>query len=124
MRILIKEKYIDIEAPIYMSEQNLKKFIKGMKVIFGDRISVNKIIENKKEMGEVERQAIRFSEEDHLILGNAELSNAEVAKRLGKSLFAVQMKRGPFLMELQEWADKKDKNKITEKDIQEFLSEK
>ncbi len=124
MRILIKDDHIDFEAPIYMSERNLKKFVNGMRKIFRDTISVNKIIENKKEMDEIERKAIRFSEEDYLILANADLSNEEVAKRLGKSLFAVQMKRGPFLMELQDWAQKKGKNKITEKDIQDFLKEK
>jgi len=124
MRILTKDKYVDFEVPIYMSENQRKKFVNGMIKIFGDRIKVTNIIENKKEMGEVERHFKKFTEEDQIILANPNLNNEKKKKKMGKTHFAIQMKRGQFLMELQEWAIKKGKSKINEKDIQEFLNEK
>ena len=124
MKIVTKDDYVDFKAPIYMSKEQRKKFIKGMVRIFGDRIKVRHIIENKKEMGKIKRVFKKFTEEDQITLANPDLSNEDIAKRMDKTQFAIQMKRGPFLMELQEWAIKKGKNKITEKDIQEFLDEK
>jgi len=123
MRILTKDNYVDFEVPIYMSENQRKMFVEGMKKIFPDRIEIQSIVEGKKKMGKIKRHFKKFSEEDQILLANPSLSNDELAKKMGKSGFAIQMKRGPFLMELQEWAKKKGKTKITEKDIQEFLED-
>ena len=124
MRILTKNQFVDFEAPIYMSENQREKFLERMTKLFGDRMGVDNIVENKKEMGRVKRHFKKFTEEDSIILANPDLSNEELAGKTGKTQFAIQMKRGPFLMELQEWALKKGKSKITEKDIEEFLHDK
>lgn len=124
MKIFIKERYIDFEAPIYMSEGQRKKFIEGMERIFSEKVKVENIVENKKEMGDITRHWKKFTEEDKIILANPDLSNEEIAEKMGKTTFAIQMRRGHFLMELQDWAKKKGKSKITEKDIREFLGEK
>ncbi len=122
MKLLIQDTFVDLECPIYMSERQKNKFIDGMKSIFKDSIVVENIIENKKEMDNVEKHSRKFTESDELILADPSLSNEEVANKLGKSAFAIQMKRGPFFMELQEWAKKKGKTKITEKEVHEFIA--
>jgi hypothetical protein len=56
-------------------------------------------------------------------LADPALTNEELAKSMGKSEFAIQMKRGPFLMALQEWARKKGRTKVTPDDVEEYLKE-
>ena len=124
MKLLVRNNFIDLECPVYMSEKQKNKFIDGMKSIFNEKLVVQNIIENKKEMDKVEKHSKKFTEEDELILADSSLSNEEVAQLLGKSSFAVSMKRGPFLMELQEWAKLKGRTKITEKEVHEFLGSK
>jgi len=121
MIIETKKDFIDLEAPIFMVESQRKEFIKGMKKIFGERIKTKEIIEPKKEMKDVERHPVKFTNEDLLVLAQSDLTNEEVAKKLDKSQFAIQMKRGNFLVEIQDWIRKKGKNKITKEDIKEFL---
>ncbi len=123
MKIYHKDGFVDFEAPFYMRDQQVEKFIKCIESIFGDRMVVERIIENKKEMGDIVRHPKKFSDEDLLILGNPELDNEEVSIKMDKSPFAIQMKRGNFLMRVQDWAIKKGKDRVTEEDIKEFLKE-
>jgi Na+-transporting NADH:ubiquinone oxidoreductase subunit NqrC len=123
MKILVSGDYVDFEAPIYMTYEKQKQFIAGMKAIFKDNVDIEEIIENKKELSFIDRNPKKFTDEDKKLLANFNLSNEELAIKIGKSSFAIQMRRGPFIMEIQEWASKKGKNKITASDIKEFLEE-
>lgn len=120
---MIKGNLLDFEAPIYMNENQRDNFIDRMKNIFKNRVYVTNLIENKKEIKNIDRHPKKFTEEDSLILADSKLSNEEIAKIVNKSAFAIQMKRGSFLMELQEWARKNGKTRITEDDVRGFLRE-
>ena len=48
VKILTNSDFVDFEVPIYMNEQKQKEFVTGMKSIFGERILVTRVIENKK----------------------------------------------------------------------------
>ena len=103
MKLFIKNNDIDLEAPIYLLEGQKEKFIEGMKKIFGNRLGkVKDIIELRKEMGKVERHPIKFTNESLQLLANPKLTNEEIASKLGKTEFAIQMKRGNWLIDLQE----------------------
>tara|TARA_B100001971_G_C18144201_1_gene512110 strand:+ start:301 stop:690 length:390 start_codon:yes stop_codon:yes gene_type:complete len=121
--IQINGGFLDFESPIYMDEQKQKEFIKGMKSIFGERILVTKLIENKKVLPNIERHPKKFDVNDMILLANSELEQDKIAQKLKKSSFAIQMKRGPFLIQLMTWAKKKNLSKLNEKDVKEFLRE-
>ena len=124
MIIHIKDKNkIDFQAPVYMIKSQQEKFISGMKEIFGDKIVIKEIIENKKEIKGRTGHPIKFSIKNLLLLADAKLDNEAAAKKLGKTEFAIQMKRGPYLKGLLEWAKKKGLTELDEKTINEFLKE-
>jgi hypothetical protein len=122
VKIYTKGNYVDFEAPIYMDEEIQKEFIDGMKEIFGDRIKIERIIENKKTMNRKSIKSKKFDINSLLILTNPELDNQEAGIKLGKTEFAIQMKRGPFLKEFLEWARQKEKTQISEIEVEEFLN--
>jgi len=124
VKIQIKGDTLDFEAPIYMDEQKQKEFVIGMKSIFGERmILVTKVIENKKVLSDIERYPKKFDLNDMILLANSDLELEQIASKLKKTPFAIQMKRGPFLMKLMSWAKKKKLLKLNEKDKKEFLEE-
>jgi len=116
--------FLDFEAPIFMIEDQRKKFVEGIKIIFGQNVTVEEIVENKKEIEGIKRHPKAFSLNDLVNLANSGLSNEELAEKFHKTDFAIQMKRGPFIMELQEWGRKKGKTKFSAKDIEDFIGEK
>lgn len=123
VKIQIKNNLVDFEAPIYMNEKKQEEFVNGMKSIFGDRILVANIIENKKVITNIERHPKKFDLAGMILLANSGLAQEQIASELKKTSFAIQMKRGPFLMELMTWAKKKNLSKLNEKDVREFLKE-
>jgi len=124
MNIIKHKNLIDIDAPVYMTKLQRGKFISGMKDIFGESIEVKEVIEKKKEMGEISRNPKKFTVSDLICLTDPNFNNDEIAIKLKKSKFAIQMKRGPFLIEIREWAKKKGIEILNEKEIKEFLQEK
>ncbi len=123
VKIQIRGNLLDFEAPIYMNEEKQKAFIKGMREIFGNEVITNRIIENKKVLSHIERHPKKFDLNDMILLANSELEQEQVASKLKKTPFAIQMKRGPFLKQLMTWAKKKEISKLNEKDVKEFLKE-
>lgn len=123
VKIYTKGNYLDFEAPIYMDEEKRKQFIKGMKAIFGDRIVIRDVPEDKKVLGNIKRHSKKFKFEDMVLLANGELDQDQISSKLQKSSFAIQMKRGPFLMSLITWAKNKELSKLNEEDVKEFLKE-
>jgi len=123
VKIFVNGNHIDFEAPVYMNETKQEKFIFGLKKIFGERINREDIIENKKVIGDKEVKSKHFIVKDLLLLANPSLNQEQVASKLNKTSFAIQMKRGPLLMELMTWAKKKKLSRLNEKDVKEFLRE-
>jgi len=123
VKIFVNGNHIDFEAPVYMDETKQEKFVKGMQEIFGGKIIKKDIIENKKIIGHKESHSKHFSLNDMILLVNSSLDQDQIASKLEKSSFAIQMKRGPILMQLMAWAKKKGFSKLNEKDVNEFLKE-
>ncbi len=110
---------VDLQTPIYLSPKQKQIFIDGMKKIFENEVEVKEIVENKKELDNVKRDAKKFDLNSLSVLADANLNNKDAAKKLNKSEFAVQMKRGNYLKELFEFAKKK--GKLSDKEINEFI---
>ncbi len=123
VKIQVNGDLLDFESPIYMDEQKQKEFVMGMKSIFGERILVTKIIENKKVLSDIVRHPKKFDLNGMVLLANSKLEQEQIASKLKKTPFAIQMKRGPFLMQLMKWAKKKKLSKLNEEDVKEFLKE-
>lgn len=123
VKIVFNKNFVDFEAPVYMDEEKQREFVTGMKEIFGNKIIVENIIENKKIMGKRKGTSKKFNLRDMILLANDELKQEQIASKLEKTPFAIQMKRGPFLMQLMSWAKKKKFSKLDEKDVKEFLKE-
>jgi len=114
---------IDFEAPIYMTEEQREKFIQGMKKIFGIRIKIENIIENKKEIKKRKGEGKRKYDIKQLSHFAKEINNKDIANIIGKTEFAVQMKRGVYLKEYMEWARKKRLSKLDEESEEAFFKE-
>lgn len=127
MRILVlKNVYVDFEAPIFMFKDQKEMFVKGMKKIFGD-IQIKHVKEQITEMPEREiKTVVDWKNPKNLLLLTTGLTNEQIADILGigrKHIFAIQLKRASFILPLHKWARKKGISQITEKDIQEYLQE-
>jgi hypothetical protein len=127
MEILINENgYVDLKAPIYMTEEQRKCFIEGMKKIFTD-VQVIDVEEQIVEMPKREaKPVVDWKNPKNLYLLTKGLTNEEIARELGVSdehIFAIQLKRAEFVPKIQQWARKKGITQITEKDVEEFLKE-
>jgi hypothetical protein len=123
VKILVKGNLVDLEAPIYMEEEKQNQFLKGMQEIFEENVVKEDIVENKKIIPKRTGKSKKFNLKDMIILANGRLEQEQIASKLDKSSFAIQMKRGPFLMQLMAWAKKKDLSKLNENNVQEFLKE-
>jgi len=126
MEILIGDKYVDFEAPIFMTDEQREKFVDGIKKIFGD-VQIKNVEEQIVEMLKPSGTIIDWKNPKNLFpltMGN--LNEEEIADKLGidrKHIFAIQLKRASFISEIYDWATKKGITQITEKDIEEFLKE-
>jgi len=123
MRILIKDEYLDFEAPIQMTEEQREKFIRFMKSLFGD-IKVVNVIEKTKEMGDREINPKKWTAEE-LSLLLTPMSNRELTVKLKRTEMSVKMMRGSFVPEFLVWAKEKGYSlPVRIETIKEFLEER
>jgi hypothetical protein len=123
MRIVYKNKYVDFEAPIFMSEEQRKKFITFMTKLFPNKVVVTDTAEKKKLVGNREAVSKNWTAEDLFLLLGSE-DNQYISDTLGRSKMSIIMKRGTFVPDFMVWAKKKGyavtQNK---KMLKEFLNE-
>jgi len=123
MRILIKDEYLDFEAPIQMTEEQRKKFIRFMKNLFDD-VKVVNVIEKTKEMGDREVSPRKWVPEELSLLLTPK-NNKDIAVKTNRSEMSVKMMRGSFVPEFLVWAKKKGYSLPVKIDvIKEFLDER
>lgn len=123
MRILIKDEYLDFEAPIQMTEEQREKFIRFMKNLFGN-IKVVNVIEKTKEMGDRKVDPKKWTPEE-LSLLLTPINNRDLTTKLKRTEMSVKMKRGSFVPEFLVWAKKKGYSlPVKIEVIKEFLDER
>tara|TARA_Y100000310_G_scaffold328134_1_gene395730 strand:+ start:96 stop:479 length:384 start_codon:yes stop_codon:yes gene_type:complete len=124
MKILIKDDLVDLEAPIYASEEQKNKIIAFFKDKFPN-LSTKDVVEPDREFGEKDiKLQHKWEAKDYLNLFSTK-SNEELGDELGLGTgMGPQVKRGTFIMAFLKWKNKKGENlPITEELIKEFLEE-
>jgi hypothetical protein len=122
MRILTKENYVDFEAPIYMTEDQRKKFLAFMKEEF-IYVEIGEVEEKSKEMGERTITNKDWTPYEFSLLLSPE-TNEELSAKTDRSMMSIKMMRGHFVPEFMVWARKKGyslpvKLEVIEKFLQE-----
>ena len=95
---------MDFEAPLFMTDNQRKKFLEGMKKIFGNIITHN-VRELDKEMGEIERHPQKWTPEE-LVYLLSDKSHEEIGRILHRDYFSIKSKRGVWLAPFYTWATK------------------
>ena len=122
MKIITHEDgYVDLEAPINMSDEQIENFISFMKSLFPG-IEVEDIEEPIKDVGDREITQKNWTvDELTLLLGPND--NDELATKMGRTSMSVLMQRGHFVPEFMVWAKKKGYT-YTPKSVDKKLVEK
>ena len=116
--------YIDLEMPVYMSDEQRRKFIYLIKMVFGEV----EVIEVEEPPGhKIEGKTTGKWTVEELKLLFSSMSEDEIAEKINRSIMSVRMKIGTFKPEFYYWASKKKKvinKKTLDSLIKEFLKEK
>lgn len=123
MRILIKEDYVDLEAPIQMTDKQAEKFYDFLDKMFpGEVQEVQNVPEATKEVGDRTYNYKDWTPENLLDLLSSD-DNDTVADKQGRTRMSVLMRRGYFVPEFMKWAKSNGYAlPANAKMIQEFLS--
>lgn len=122
-KITIYGDYADFEAPVYMTDNQLDKFILFLENMYGTKIQTKDIIEKSREPIEHEDQK-KWTPYEILALFGSE-DNISLARKLNRKEMSVRMKRGIFMADFVSWARKKGYAlPPTKKMIQEFLDQR
>ncbi len=126
MRVLIKDDFVDFEAPIQMTYGQQEKFIEFMKKMFPGKVKTQDVIEKGREVGARATKPKSWVPKELSLLLSAK-ANDEIADKLSRSEMSVRMYRGHFVPEFMEWAKNKGhtlSQSRSEKIIRQFLDEK
>jgi hypothetical protein len=124
MRLIYGEWGIDLEAPVYMSEEQRRKFIKFMQGLLPD-IKVEKVREKEKP-GPGGRPKPWTKDELELLLKTDD--NETLARKLRRNEMSIRMRRAQLQPEFFGWANRNGhvipvENKKRESLIRKFLAE-
>jgi hypothetical protein len=126
MKLTINGDTLDFEAPVHMTEDQLKQFLIFLKKEFHDNVIEEPTAEKTKKVqprGESTNRDWTVPEFAALLDPNA--SNSELAIRLKRSVMSVLMMRGHFVPEFIVWAKKKGySSNPNENKINEFITER
>lgn len=124
MKILVKDEYIDFEAPIQITDEQRKKFILFLKKLFGDIDTQEGVKEKTKKMGEREVTARKWTPEELSMLMSP-IGNEELAVKTERSVMSIKMERGHFVPEFMIWAKRNGYSlPIKIEVIKEFLKQR
>lgn len=124
MKILVYDSgYIDIEAPIYMSDEQREKFIEFFEKMFPNDVEVVEKEEKSKEFGEREINLKAWTIDEYELLLSPN-SNEDLAFKMDRTEMSVKMQRGYFVPTFLAWLKKKGYSKPNKNLIKEFLKER
>ena len=122
MKILEYNDYLDLEAPVFMSNEQKEKFITFFKNLFPE-INIKQAKEQTKEIGEREIKPQRWSLEEYAMLLSPK-DNDLLASKTKRTRMSILMQRGSFVPEFLCWIKKKGIDYTTSPEvIKEFLTE-
>lgn len=124
MKILTKNEYVDFEVPVYMTEEQRKRFIQFIKKVFGEACHFEEVEEKTKEMGRRQSNMKKWSSEDILLLFTGK-DEKTLAEETNRSEMSIRMARGSLVPEILSWAKKKNKPlPLDIQSVKEFLEDK
>ena len=122
MKILINENWVDLEAPIFMSEEQRKRFIDFFYEHF-DGVEIGEVEEATKHFGSKESTMKVWTEDDLLMLLSPK-DNTTLTTVLKRSDMSVKMKRGDFVPKFWKWMKDKGLSPPADKEmIRAFITE-
>ena len=122
MIICKKDNFVDFKAPVFMSEEQRKNFIKFMKGLFPEQVSTSEVKEKGKTFARQGIKLIKWTVDDYLELFSSDDFD-KIVKKTKRSDMGVNMMLGSFYPEVMSWAKKKGYIKINRKVIEEYLKD-
>jgi hypothetical protein len=107
MRIISNREMVDFEAPVWMSDAQVNRFMDFMKDLLPNIIVEKGVHEKERNVTYKDKKNVRWSADEYKQLFDPE-SNAELAKKLGRNEMSVSMQRAQFIPNLVVWAKKHD----------------
>ncbi|MDG6225854.1 MAG: hypothetical protein QCI82_10125 [Candidatus Thermoplasmatota archaeon] len=101
MKLLFHDNWIDLEAPVYMSEGQRFILINFFKDNYED-VEVEEVQEAGRNIGARESIIKEWTENDLLILLSSS-DNETIAKQMNRTIMSVKMKRGYFVPDFWKW---------------------
>ena len=122
MKILIHENCVDMGSPVFMSEEQRKKFIDFFYENF-DGVEISEVEEAIKVFGSRESMIKAWTEEDLLLLLSP-IDNESLSIKMDRSDMSVKMKRGYFVPDFWKWLKEKGISLPANKEmIREYMAE-
>jgi hypothetical protein len=128
MYIENKNDFMDLGAPIYMSDQQFEKFKDFMKNLFGDDIQYINIIEPEREFDERETVSqMRFSPDEMFIMLQPGSFNQKI-RRLQelypqRKRWTIEVKIGDTFPKFNKFLKDRGLTFVTREVVEEFLRE-
>lgn len=124
MKILIhKSGYIDLEAPIQMTEEQQEKFREFFKKMFSDNIEICQREEMTKKFRAREVHQKKWTIDEYALLLTPH-TNADLATKMNRTEMGIIMRRGDFVFNFYAWMQKKGYLKYSKALIKEYVEEK
>jgi hypothetical protein len=122
MKVLVNENWIDLESPIYMSEDQRARFIGFLRENFGE-VGIIEVEEATKEFGPREVVMKEWTETDLLELLSSK-ENEVLAKEMDRTIMSIKMKRGSFVPNFWKWMKENGRTSpIDLKMVRDFMRE-
>jgi hypothetical protein len=123
MKILVGDKgNVDFDAPIEMSKEQKDRFMTFIKDMF---VVVKETNGNHRTSRIGSRSFVKpWDDEELNLLLNIEETNEDLQQKLGRTWMSVDIKRGPLMAELLDWANREHVKLFegdTQKAIRDFL---
>jgi len=124
MKIIVSNTgYVDLEAPIQMTEDQQEDFIKFFNNMFPGEVEVFDSLEKSRTFVAGDNEPKVWSIDEYVLLLGPK-SNEELAKQLDRTTMGVKMKRGHFVPDFWVWMKKKGySSPIDSKMVKEYLKE-
>lgn len=121
MIIQRENEFVDLEAPIDLTEEQREELVEFLE---GYGVEVKEVKELSKKMNEKEGSTRTWTVDERLLLFT-DMTIEEIAKKIDRSDVSVGMQQEQFCYDYEEYAHKKGKTGIpTAEEIEEYLAQR
>lgn len=117
-----KDGFVDFKAPVYMTEEQRKKFVRFMEDLFPDQVHPTEIQEKGKVITRNVDTSKRWDVDSFYVLFSCDDFD-EIVKKTKRSPMSISMMMGGFYTDVISWAKKKGYSEVTKELIAEYLKE-